>query len=96
MISQERATSGFERMNRLQPAFDNFENVFQIPLAHTLVLVRSRSREGQVQETNLHHREYDGKGALIAEYESFEKIDETGQVQSGWRRYNVKAGQRRA
>ena len=96
MNSHEHATLCFKRIDRLPREFDNFENVFQIPLAHTLVLVRSHSREGLVQETNLRHREYDGTGALIAEYESFEKTDETGQVQSGWRRYDVAAGQRRA
>jgi hypothetical protein len=75
-----------------------FEAVFQVPVQHELVPVRSRSCGGKISRTFWEHEEYDASGRLVARYESFEESGASGQTASGWRKYDpdrrlVAAGQ---
>jgi len=66
----------------------NFEAIFQIPAAHQLVLVRSRSQGCPVSAVFWEHDEYDSEGRLVARYFSFEQISDSGERQRGWRRFD--------
>jgi hypothetical protein len=64
----------------------NFEAIFQIPVTHHLVLVRSRSQGGSVLTENWEHDEYDASGHLVAHYSSFQQVSATSKGQCGWRK----------
>ena len=66
----------------------NFEAIFQIPAAHQLVLVRSRSQGCPISAVFWEHDEYDAQGRLVARYCSFEQVNASGDRQRGWRRFD--------
>ena len=66
----------------------NFEVIFQVPPAHRLVLVRSRSRGGLMWGTYWGHEEYDASGQLIARYESFDEVSIEGHQHRGWCKFD--------
>jgi hypothetical protein len=66
----------------------NFEAIFQIPATHRLVLVRSRSRGCPLSAIFWEHDEYDTLGRLVARYRSFEQVNDLGERQRGWRKFD--------
>ncbi len=66
----------------------NFEAVFQIPSAHRLALVRSRSRGGLVRGTYWEHKEYDASGQMVARYKSFDEVGVEGHHHRGWCKFD--------
>ncbi len=66
----------------------NFEAIFQIPATHQLVLVRSRSQGCPLSAILWEHDEYDTLGRLVARYRSFEKVNDSGERQRGWRKFD--------
>jgi hypothetical protein len=66
----------------------NFEAIFQIPVTHQLVLVRSRSQGGLVLTENWEHDEYDSSGRLVARYSSFQQVSATSKGQCGWCKFD--------
>ena len=70
----------------------NFEAIFQIPAAHHLVLVRSRSQGCPISAVFWEHNEYDAQGRLVAHYRSFEQVSASGERQRGWRRFDSHGG----
>ena len=67
----------------------NFEAIFRVPSAHSLLVVRSRSRGGLLSGVYWEHEEYDTTGALIARYQSFSESRDGGVRQSGWRKFDL-------
>ena len=66
----------------------NFESVFQTPMTHRLLVVRSRSRGGLFSAVYWEHEEYDSNGRLICRYKSFDEVSPAGYRRSGWRKYD--------
>jgi|ERR687893_356374 hypothetical protein len=66
----------------------NFEAIFQIPATHQLVLVRSRSQGCPISAVFWEHAEYDAQGGFVARYCSFEQVNDLGERQRGWRRFD--------
>ncbi|HEX8666515.1 MAG TPA: hypothetical protein VF744_21065 [Beijerinckiaceae bacterium] len=66
----------------------SFEAIFGIFPEHRLEQVRSRSRAGLVRGTVWEHEEYDAQGRLVARYESFQEVDQSGGARSGWVKYD--------
>ena len=90
--SGHEASPHLEQKREVMPlhaALRSFEALFQVPAHHRLVQVRSRSRGGLISGTFWHHEEYDRSGQLIARFESFEETGPTGDLASGWRRYDA-------
>ena len=68
----------------------SFESIFNIPLEHRLVLVRSQSLGGETPSDQWDHEERDHRGRLIARYQSFVERDPVmGTTWSGWYRYDA-------
>ncbi len=77
--------------NPLAPAVGNvpnFEVVYDVPAAHTLVAVRSRSRGGLERAEYWMHEEYDEGGRLVARYESYEELGAASARRSGWCKFD--------
>jgi hypothetical protein len=67
----------------------SFEAVFGIAADHRLELVKSRIRGGLIRAEYWRHEEFDVRGVLVAEYESYSELNPaSGAVNSGWRRYD--------
>ncbi|GJD48792.1 hypothetical protein OPKNFCMD_1518 [Methylobacterium crusticola] len=66
-----------------------FETIFRIPVEHRLVIRGSRSRGAPLDRVCWFHDEHDPAGALVARYETYDEIDETGRTRCGWRRYDA-------
>jgi len=68
-----------------------FEKIFGVADVHRLLAVRSRSRDGSPSGNYWEHEEYDGRGRLVARYESFNEWEPlSGRTRSGWRKYDAK------
>jgi hypothetical protein len=67
----------------------SFETIFHVSPLHRLVLVKSRSRGGDVSGVYWEHEEYDGLGRLIARYHCFKEVDGSGAQRCGWCQYDV-------
>jgi hypothetical protein len=67
-----------------------FETLYDVPVTHRLVPVRSRSLGGRIPATYWEHEKYDALGRLVARYESYaESGSRVGGARSGWRKYNA-------
>ena len=66
----------------------NFEMIFHIPAAHSLVLVRSRSQGCPAVAIDWEHDEYAPDGGLVARYQSFERLGRSGERRNGWRKFD--------
>ncbi|RVU14390.1 hypothetical protein [Methylobacterium oryzihabitans] len=66
-----------------------FETIFRIPVHHRLVITSSRSRGGRAHGVRWFHDEYDGTGALVARYETYDETDEGGRSRCGWRKVDA-------
>ena len=65
-----------------------FEDIFNVPIDHYLLAVRSRSRGGAVVAEFWEHEEYDPSGRLLARYESYEEIGPEGLRHGCWRKFD--------
>ena len=60
-----------------------FEEIFKIPLDHTLKKTRERLK---TLDDNWKHEEFDAQGQLVARYESWDYLTPGVSHNSGWRK----------
>ena len=63
----------------------SFQALFRVPRTHRLLEIRSQLSGGVIERESWLHREYDTRGELVAEYESYVEWNRASGVrQSGW------------
>ena len=87
-MEANRAPAASDRLSDAIRGVRNFEAIFQIPAIHQLVLVRSRSQGCPISAVFWQHDEYDAQGRLVAHYFSFEQVNDLGERQRGWRKFD--------
>ena len=87
-MEDNRAPATSDRLSDAIRGARNFEAIFQIPVNHQLVLVRSRSQGCPISAVFWEHDEYDAQRRLVARYCSFEQVNASGDRQRGWRTFD--------
>ncbi|MGY2052571.1 hypothetical protein [Methylobacterium sp. JK268] len=67
-----------------------FETIFQVPVAHRLTIMGSRSRGGPADGVCWFHTEIDAGGQVVARYETYDETDADGRDRCGWRRFDAR------